>query len=87
MKKLSAQARGNNDAAEERKGSDSYRGLGLMPIKEQDRTSATGKEPFTFADIVEKQQKTLTSVKKSQKIGMVSADNSSTASPALVGHR
>ena len=84
IKNLSAHA---NGAAEERKGSDSYRGLGLMPIKEQDQTSATGKEPFTFADIVEKQQKTLTSVKKSQKIGMVSADNSSTASPALVGHR
>ena len=33
IKNYSAHA---NGAAEERKGSDSYRGLGLMPIKEHD---------------------------------------------------
>ena len=38
-----------------------------------------GKEPFTFADIVEMEHKTLTSVKKTHKIGL--ADNQNHLSP------
>ena len=60
-------------------GSQSYRAKNATTQGAAAADQESLKQPFTFADIVTMEQKTMTSVKKTHKIGM--ADNNSQLSP------